>query len=99
VLQVVAEFLEWLAKRFVSPVKPTRRAAQGKAGSSSKADEQQLLHVALDSPGESSTSSWCRQHGIDEDFVLQQLIHMINVSGRRHAQQTTNSASACYAKA
>jgi hypothetical protein len=48
---------------------------------SSKSDLQQLRHVALDPPGESSTASWCREQGIDQGVLRQQLVDMINVSG------------------
>jgi hypothetical protein len=83
VLQTVDDFLGQLAERVVSPAKPTRRTTQGKtsSSSSSKIDPQQLLHVALDPPRESSTASWCRELGIDQDVLRQQLVDIINVSG------------------
>jgi hypothetical protein len=68
----------------VSPVKPTRRAAQSRAGSSNAALLLQRRHVALDPPkvsgAEYSTSAWCREQSIDEDKLVQQIIDMINVS-------------------
>lgn len=90
-LQVMEDFQQWfdnqsgkLYKQLVSPVKATRAAA-AKASPASIEAQVMALHVDVEPPWlqdsrEGITRNWCRQEGIKEQHLLQQLTGLINVS-------------------